>query len=335
MFEIEIKAKIRGAAMKNVQYSFNIGGWQVSPEVLPMGMVCITKVNSEMSESALFATIDSLKNALLSLFITDFYPRKIIDFTFPLKGFSNPPTEEEQFIHKIGMIFGFPQSFSPTVEQIALDSFFSSGWIFNAEANDELTTLTDDKIIREWHTFFTQNPNIAKSASLIQESFGLTNKLNNNQSFFDSFALSSAIIFLVSGLESIFRKNETDHSDISFKFSYVGSVFYKLYVTDKFFSRFLGKTTKLDPLQFHMLLKVLYDIRSDIAHGSHSKVGKIETWRPIFDVFRVNPNIRDRVLLNRHIAFSLGLLQKHIIALLVQSRDNLNLGTKVFEKILL
>lgn len=328
-----LKAIVIPAPMKNVGYDFLLDGWR-SLGNHAMTMHFEKEVNSGMSTKELSNCITQLNNICLAMFVNDFYPRKILSFEFERKAQEFPQTEENIFGFKLGGIFGFFEYPKKSIEQDAANAFVRSGWIFNAEKNDDLLQLPPVAKIQEWYHFFKKNSGISKSVSLMQEAFGSTNELFNSPGYLDYYKLTNTIVLLVSGLEGLFRSKDEDNSDISFKFSTLGALFYKQYVTSDFLNQF-HSTEIFNSKNFQTILRSLYKIRSDIAHGSHKIVESTKFWNKFFILTRVGVvDPTNSFGLFRNILFSLGLLQKHFLAIVVQSKDNLARGTDILDDVL-
>jgi hypothetical protein len=220
-------------------------------------------------------SIESLNKLLLAYFVNDFIPRKIYKFTIPTN------LDETTQLNLIS-IFGAPQTFSPSIDdrtktelyetEKSTMSFHMSGTIFNGMRNDPNAQI-DDELIGKWYQIFSHD-SIFTSVSLLEESFIYINKQSYEWSFYNYIEFSKGIILLVSALENLFLFNEKSHREISKKFKNIGSLYYQKYVTDEFLARVGGGnlSQKFSQSDFQEILANLYDLRSDIAHGSYKKI---------------------------------------------------------------
>lgn len=280
-------------------------------------------------------SIDSLNRLLLAYFINDFSPRKIY-------GFELPNNLEQTVFIGLTTVFGAPQ-----IEQIRADhrtklefyerksklSFDMSGIIFNGMSSDPNLQI-DDSLIEKWYDIFREKV-LFTSVNLLEESFILINRQWNSLSFFNYMDLSMGIILLVSALENLFTYKQENFADIKFKFGVVGSLYYQKNVTTEFLKKFDGNLLggKFSRTQFQQILFALYDLRSDIAHGSYSKILKGKNWKRLFGLLKVGyDDSLNKAILSKHIALALGLLQKHILALIIQSNIDLLKGATIIDE---
>lgn len=283
-------------------------------------------------------SIESLNKLLLAYFVNDFMPRKIYKFAIPTN------LDETTQLNLIS-VFGAPQLISPRIDErtkIKLHetekstiSSYMSGTIFNGMRED-LNAQIDDELIDKWYQIFSDKA-LFTSISLLQESFIYINKQFSQWNFFNYIEFSTGIILLVSALENLFTFNETHFADLKFKFKVIGSLYYQKNVTGEFLSKIGGGSPnqKFSQGDFQQILAELYDLRSDIAHGSYKKILKKESWKKLFELIKVGgyDGPGNAALLLKHAALALGLLQKHIFALIIQSNKDLLKGSKIVEEI--
>jgi hypothetical protein len=64
------------------------------------------------------------------------------------------------------------------------------------------------------------------------------------------------------------------------------------------------------------------------------KILKKESWKRLFDLIKVGgyDGPGNAALLLKHAAFALGILQKHIFALIIQSNEELLKGSRIVEE---
>ena len=190
-------------------------------------------------------------------------------------------------------------------------------------------------MIDKWYQIFTHKA-LFTGISLLQESFIYINKQFSQWNFFNYIEFSTGIILLVSALENLFTFNETNFADLKFKFKVIGSLYYQKNVTEEFLAKIGGASAnqKFSQGDFQQILAQLYDLRSDIAHGSYKKILKKEHWKELFDLIKVGgyEDPGNAALLLKQAAFALGLFQKHIFALIIQSNTDLLKGSKIIEE---
>jgi hypothetical protein len=272
-------------------------------------------------------SIDSLGRLLLAYFMNDYAPRKIHSFELPQN------LEKDKQIQLI-TVFGNPQTKPLQAEENAKLSFYMSGTMFTGMSDDPHFKI-DNSLIIEWYDLFN-NKTLYTSVNLLEESFILINKQLNKLSFYNYIDLSMGIILLVSALENLFTHDQETLSDIRFKFSLIGSLYYQKNVSVEFLKGFnTNFYEKFTQGQFREILSALYDLRSDIAHGSYKKVLNEKGWKKLFDILKIYyVDSLNKADLSRQIALALGLLQKHIIALIIQSKtDLLSKGTNIVDEV--
>jgi len=272
------------------------------------------------------ASIDSLNRLLLAYFISDFAPRKIHSFELPQHIIEKLPN--------LFFVFGSDQSkfFNDYKHQLSFDM---SGNIFNGLISDDPHYQTDISLIDEWYDVFS-NKVLFNCVNLIKESFILINRQFGSSGFYNYIELAMGIMLLVSALEGLFTNGQDSIGDIKFKFKIVGSLYYQKYVTTEFLEKFDRgvATEKFTESQFREILSRLYDLRSDVAHGSYEKIFKGKHWKELLSLLKVGYDDNyDRVMLTKHAALALGLLQKHLFALIIQSKTDLSKGINIIDDI--
>jgi hypothetical protein len=327
--QIMLSAFVGPGSMKNAAYQIDLASWSAKDKSLYL--IFDRALPLEFNEEQIYSAVNDLESILLALFVNDHIPRKIFFFNFP------SDLDEESTL-KLITILGNRHAQLPNEELLA-KIFSQGGLIFNFKWQDSFNTVPSNQVIAEWFQFFSQNKSISTSIDLVQESFSLINQLNGNFGFYDYLKLSSAIILLVSGLESLFFQNSDDKADISFKFRVIGAIYYEKYVLDEFFKVFNDGSTKLSFSQMKNLFGLLYDIRSDIAHGRSPDVfngskKNNKRWNKFINLLHVAPvseNLQGS--LTKIISFSLGSLEKHLLGLIYCSKENLIKGVKIVDEI--
>lgn len=305
-------------------HQLSIDGWNVIPT--SGGTEYVREfVVAETTPKEWIASIDSLNRLLLAYFISEFSPRKLHSFELPHHLIEKLPN--------LFFVFGSDQSefFNANKHQL---SFEMSGDIFNGLISNDPHYQTDISLINKWYEIFN-NKVLFNCVNLVKESFILINKQFSNMGFPNYVDLAMGIMLLVSALEGLFTNGQDNIGDIKFKFKIVGSLYYQKYVTAEFLKRFesSGNTEKFSESQFREILSRLYDLRSDVAHGSYEKIFKGKHWRELLALLKVHYDDNfDRVILSKHAALALGLLQKHLFALIIQSEMNLAKGINIIDE---
>jgi len=299
-------------------------GWNV---VLSSGGTEYFKIFriKETNLNVLTKSIDSLNRLLLSYFAYDYAPRKIHSFDYPQKLNEEIPTLTTVFGNSIGNL---------SIEENAILSFMNSGALFTGPFMDDSDPKIDASQINEWYQIF-HNANLFNSVNLIKESFILINNQAKSQNYYDFMNLTMGIITLVSALEGLFI-NGSGQSDISFKFRTIGALFYEKYVTNQTFNRFIRRpnSEKYSMIQFKEILKNLYNLRSYIAHGCYHKLKIPKTWKKLFSCLKLNyKDDFNEADLVRQAAFALSLLEIHILALIIEAKDELEHGVKIIDEV--
>jgi len=322
--------------------SFQAGWHQLSKDgwaivYSPYGGTKYYKVfNISSTPNDWIESIDSLNKLLLAYFVNDFIPRKI--YRFSLVGNFN-----EVFYFNLINVFGSPRIEPTRIDERtkielfeaekSIQSFHMTGTIFNGMREDPNAQIAD-KLIDRWYLIF-DNKVLFSSIGLLQESFIFINRQFSSMNYFNYTEFSTGIILLVSALENLFTHNQDNFADIKFKFCVIGSLYYHKNVTTEFIQKIENGATnkKYSRIEFHQILSELYDLRSDIAHGSYKKILSNKSWKRLFKILNVHyeESINKAILL-KHAALALGLLQKHLFALIIQSNTDLLRGSKIVDE---
>lgn len=307
-------------------HTFSMDGWTVIPT--SGGKQYVREFKMSSTPDDWLASITSLNKILLSYFICEFEPRIIYGFELPKH---LPP---EKFIPLV-LVFGNSIEDSSREEQtkksFELSTFLVNGWVSN-----DPHYQTDISLINEWYELFN-NEIVFNCVNLIRESFVIINRQFNTNSFFNFLDICTGIVLLVSAMEGLFTNNQDNNADINFKFTTIGSFYYEKNVTEDFLGRFntAHKYKKLTHFQFKKLLSELYSMRSAVAHGNYSKIKKAGEWKKILNLLDVHyDNNVNQAYLSKQIAIALGLFQKHILALIVQSKADLHKGVDILDEII-
>ena len=319
-----------GSIFHNARYSFSIGGWSVEDQSFFMRLTTILPV--DFGESHVYSAISTLEQLLLAMFINDHLPRRIFYFDHP----KDLPKETKLELMSILGQCGDPLTRYPERE-LAIKGFGQAGWIFTHKPDEPMDVLAQVDAIEEWFELFAKSDAVAASVGLIQESFAALNEFSASHRYHDYLALSKAIILMVSGLESLFFSQSEDRADIAFKFRLVGAMFYERFVAEDYLRRFGTDAKKLKFVEMKKLLGRLYDIRSMIAHGKAQSILKgneLLKWNRVFELLRVAPvDSSNKSAFLRQMVLALGLLQRHLLALIACSKENLAKGATIVDEI--
>lgn len=325
-----ITALIGPGSMKNALYSINLEGWHFVDKLFCMFAFREFEPDSGLRE--IDSAVRDLETVLLAIFVNDHIPRKILWFNYPA---DLPDNRSIQLTFSLGN----SHELELPDQSLTAQLFFQQGWIhINKATRAEEEKIADVHQILDWHAFLRQNKPVAASIALVQQSFAAINRLSGSSSYHDFTDLSMAVILLVSGLESLFSYKSEDKADIAFKFRTVGALYYSKFVTDEYLKRFGDHFSKLDGTRFREVLKFLYDVRSDIAHGRsplifHATKDNIKRWNKLLaflNIYGIGGGSTG--LLTQPISMALGMLEKHILALIYCSREHLTKGVTIVDE---
>ena len=307
-------------------HQFSMDGWTVIPT--SGGRQYFKEFRMTSTPDDWLNAITSLNKILLSYFICEGVPRIIYGFELPKH---LPP---EKFL-QLPLIFGNSiHDFS--IEEHATKSSELSAFIFNGMVSNDPYYQAEISQIEDWYELFN-NEVVFNCVNLVRESFVIINKQFNTFAYFNFVNICTGIVLLVSALEGLFTHNQENTADIKFKFTTIGSIYYEKNVTEEFLGKYDSgqRNKKIAHLQFKNLLSELYNLRSTIAHGNYSKITKIKEWKKILTLLNVQYDEKlNQAVLSKHIALALGLLQKHILALIVQSKADLHKGVDILDEII-
>lgn len=308
-------------------HEFSIDGWAVIPT--SGGRQYLKEFPISSLPTDWIKAINSLNKILLSYFICESEPRIIYGFELP----RNLPIEIKL---QLTMIFGNSiNDFS--IEDNAKKSFEVTSSVLHGTGNNDPYYQTDISLIQDWYEFFENNESVFNCVNMVRESFVIINKQFNTFTYLNIVNICTGIVLLVSALEGLFTLNQDNSGDIKFKFTTVGSTYYEKNVTEDFLGKYAPEQQdkKIAYLQFKNLLSELYNLRSTIAHGDYSKVTQIKVWKKFLTLMYVQyDETLNQALLSKNIAFALGLLEKHILALIVQSRADLHKGVNILDEMI-
>lgn len=325
MFVIFANVLVPPFSSSNVWHQLSKDGWNVIPTSGGREYFKEFKI-ANTSPKDWVASIDSLNRLLLAYFISDFSPRKIHGFELPGHIFEKLPN--------LFVVFGSNQN-KLSIESNSGLAFEMSGTIFNGMGNSDPNSGPDISLIYEWYDAF-ENKILFNCVNLVKEAFVLINRQFGNGGFYNYVELAMGIMLLVSALEGLFTNGQENTGDIKFKFKIVGSLYYQKNVTTDFLKRFGSYefNEKFTKNQFEQILSILYDLRSDVAHGSYAKILKGKNWKILLSLLKVHYDDNfDQAVLSKHVALALGLLQKHLLALIIQSKTDLSKGINIIEEI--
>jgi hypothetical protein len=313
---------------KNAKYNFRIGNWCVDDYRSSLIRFRYT-LPSDFKETDVYEAVSNLENILLSMFVNDYIPRRILYF-------EHERIEKEKAL-QLMEIFGQCGDPFGNEKTNAINCFAQRGMNLRLE-DFHLDALPSPDSIEEWFRLFTNMPSVAASVGLIQEAFAISNQFEGTYRYHNILEVSKAIIFMTSGLESLFFKNSQDKADISFKFRLIGAIFYEKYVKEAFLSQFLLKPKKFSFADFKSFLRAIYDFRSSIVHGKASEILKrpteLKKWKKIFEIMHISPSEpTGRSGFLRNIMCVMTCLQPHLLALIVCSKWELKKGADIVDEI--
>lgn len=323
--KIPLLATVLFPTSTNAKYDYYIGNWKRGGgNPLVSLFQSSLNIDEQNVEAAAIKLIDDLNNVLLSFYINDYLPKKI--YYFQSDGLGSGQTSL-----LLSGILGTGKVFpEESIEQIAAKSF-SRFTFFTPKEFNNINYEIPKKEILEWYTFFNNNPFVARSLMLIQEGYGYLHALfhEGHTRYFDQYLFRSAILLVIAGLENLLLQNEK--TEIAFKFSTIGAVFYEKYVSDEYFASFNSSITKLSFTDFLEVLKILYDIRSKIAHGTHNFLSnRIDN---MLQKLNVHSPTDSNSAFRQHSLIALNLLQVHILGIIKCAGENLKKGGDIIKEI--
>jgi hypothetical protein len=323
---ISLYAIVGPDSMNNAKYRFRIAGWSAEKN-LPGLIKFRYTLASKFQEIDVYRAVSDLENILLSMFVNDYIPRRILHF-------DHERTLEEEKALQLMSIFGQCGDPFGNQKETLIKCFAQRGLPFSTDWHLDIVPPTAS--IEEWFALFSKESSLAASIGLIQESFAAINQFAGTHRYHNYLELTKAIILMISGLESLFFNNSGDHkSDISFKFRLIGAIFYEKYVTEEFLSQ-VYRLRKFSFIEIKLILGTIYDIRSVIAHGKAQdlfrKRSQLNKWKKLFKIMRISEQ-PDTSMFFRNIVLSTSLLQPHLLALIICSKNRLSKGAKIVDEI--
>lgn len=320
-------ATVAPGSANNGKYDFHLGSWELSDDN-SFSMSFSREFELDAKHDTLIKAVDDLQNILLALFLTDSIPRKIFCFEYG----DNIPEKPKLF--NLWKVFGTPRSHLESEQIINAKSFARIGV---STYERPLDYVADESDIKTWYEFLLQNNKISSSLQLIQEAYGIARELSNGVRITSFTEISTVILLLVSGLESIFTKSDENHSDISFKFRTVGAAFYSKFVNDAPIKYTTGYSKKYSYKDFKGILQLFYDLRSSVAHGGlginyFSKRDKMNKLFKKIGIMEVNQDVKSLYFIN--LLQALDILVRHILELYRSAKENLNKGVNILDEML-
>ncbi|MDP3450637.1 MAG: hypothetical protein Q8R87_08645, partial [Anaerolineaceae bacterium] len=250
-------------------------------------------------------------------------------------GFEFPQHLDSDKILQLRPVFGEDKSDISSLDFVNQSKFIMSNFYFLEPIfNNDSNRFTGLDYIKGWYDLFL-NKGLFNSINLIQESFIINNRLFGSSSYIEYLDIAMEILLLVSGLEGLFTLNTQGNTDLCFKFKTIGALLYEKNVTNDFLCKLDNVPPhKLSFCQIQTLLLFLYELRSDIAHGSYKKFLEYKEWKKILNLLEINTDERNfNGNLSNRIPLTLGILQKQFFALIVQSKNDLTKGGKIIDEI--
>src|SRR6266508_4961230 len=207
-----VVAVVAPGSANNGRYTFDFSLW--NPLDRSSIMLFSREFDPACDDHTLLKSMEELQKIILALFLTDSIPRRIYFFEYDL-------AQENQIT--FWRVFGQPQGAHETEEQIIANALNRVGILNHVHTND---LVASEAVIKSWFDFLSQYPVISSSLQLLQESFGLSHELSSGPRIMNFSELSTVLLLLVSGLESLFTHGSDSTADISFKFRTVGAAFY-------------------------------------------------------------------------------------------------------------
>lgn len=321
---MKVEATILVPSFHRYYFKLNVNGWKVVPT--SGGTKYIKTFGNKVSINDYLSSLEDLNNILVCCFIEDFSPRQIDNFYYK--------SQDQEEIFKATQVFGNPPRITPSIEELAIRSFNLNSEIFGPSLTNPHYSPNID-LIKEWFTILKANKYLLISLQTLMNSFIIVNSYFSSFGYFDRSKLLDGIILLISSLESIFLHGQDDHSDITFKFSLIGSIYYERFVKNEVIKSFGEQYNKFSRKDFESILKELYRIRSNIAHGQYDKLIKAKDWRKLLikkSVFYQESFTE--VHLFKSISLALCLFEKHIFTLIKGAKNNLLKGINVVDDII-
>lgn len=326
-----VTAVVAPGSHNNARYQFNFSLWKPSDNSSTLFFT--REFDYSTNDLKLVSSIEELGKIILSLFLCDSVPRKLYCFEYGID-----PSDGDSL--KFWRVFGQPRTHLESEQIISSKSFNRLG-LFNQGPMLNIDFVPPESDIKFWFEFLSQNPHISASLALIQESFGLAHELYAGLRITSFTDLSTVLLLLVSGLESLFTYGSESHADISFKFRTVGAAFYTRYVKQTSLERSnINQRGKFTYTEIKNILRILYELRSAIAHGnfnltffSEKKIRKLlDDLFAIVGVGEVNKDMKS--IYFAHLLLALGLLENHILGIFRDARANLNMGVNILDEML-
>ena len=304
-------------------FELDISGWRVEPT--SGGTKYIKKFTSKASIDDYLSSLEDLNNILICCFIEDFSPRRTFGLTFT-------SDNQKEMLNAIN-VFGNPINKKPTEGELAREAFNINSEMFGPPLSNP-KYIPNVTLIKEWFSILKSNKYLLISLQTLMNSFIIFNNFFNSFNYFDRSKLLDGIILLISSLESIFLHGQDDHSDVTFKFSLIGSMYYERFVTDEMIKKFGERYKKFSYKDFQSILKELYKIRSSIAHGQYYSLIHARNWRKFLDQKSVfyEESLKENHLF-KSISLALCLFEKHIFTLIKASKTNLLNGINIVDSI--
>jgi hypothetical protein len=327
---IQVVATAGPGSGNNAKYSFEFSEWKPVDQSTLIRF--IRGFSADVTDNELFEALQELQQVLASMFLSDSVSRKVYYFE------QNGELDDELRI-KFWRVFGHPKNFDERDVDYTTQSFSRIGLKHETPLRD-VDYVPNEKVVSDWYLFLEKHARISSSVQLLQEAFGHSHLLYSKNRIVRLPELATVILLLVSGLESLFRYGEESNADISFKFRTVGAAFYKTYVNSEILSKSFGRDTrKLTFSEFKSVLKFLYDLRSQIAHGDmqreffgNKNLKKMNKLFKLLSVGEVKPEMK--TILFAHLILAVQQLEPHILAIVRLAKDDLTKGVKILDEIL-
>ncbi len=308
---IYVFARVNPAAFVTYRQDIIIGEW--TPIADTGGRRYFAKLPLKYDYEYWNLLIEDLHCLLTAYFLTDFEPRELIDFkTLTSK-------KNEDFWISTFSVFGqsdfveFPYSQDIADEVSLILSPRMRGFsIFNSPVKDiQFSKDYPWNELKGNYDFITKHKKYLRPLMLIRESFMNLNQALSTNTYPKENELIVGIVLLVSALEKLML-GKVD-SEISLKFRLVGATLYENNFPNNY--KLLNGKQKLSFKEGKELFKILYNIRSDLAHGTLDTVNKKtnKNWKDLAKIFQVD--LPDNLILSERMriySMIMDLLQSHI-----------------------
>ncbi len=322
--KLYIYAKVNPAPSAVLRQEEKIGDWIPIPKT--GGRIYFVELTLEVDQECLHNLLDDLHCLLTAYFLTDFRPRDLIDFQILTSPKNRALVMEAMHVFGNSGIVDNPDLLVLEAGQNLITSPRVSDLSFFDSQTRNMQAYPWGELEKHY-MYLKGHPDFLRKLMLIRESFMNFNVVFSLQTYVRETELIVGVVILVAALESLFLGDSKE--EIRLRFSLVGAIIYERNLKDQDFDKERQNKSKLSFDEARELFKTLYDIRSDIAHGTLSTIMKPSNryWNKLAKIFKVNL-IGENTFPYRVGVYGLimSLIQHHIILLVKNSKDDLKLG---------